>query len=125
RLYKEESPFNRLLFVLEILQKLAKTTGFKRLNQYDSLALKVSGKRERIEKVYAYIIENFRKNISLDEAANLVSMTPQSFCKYFKKVTRNTFLEMVIKYRLDYAMQQLSQTHKSVTTVCYESGFKD
>jgi AraC-like DNA-binding protein len=52
-------------------------------------------------------------------------MTTNAFCKYFKKVTRKTFMETIIEYRLNYAIQQLVQTDKPISEISYESGFGD
>src|SRR5690606_13314917 len=80
---------------------------------------------ERINQVFVYLIENFRHSISLDKAAASANMTPNAFCKYFKKMTRKTFMETVIGYRLQYATQQLIHTDKPVATICFDSGFGD
>jgi AraC-like DNA-binding protein len=63
--------------------------------------------------------------VSLDKAAGIANMTPNAFCKYFKKITRKTFMETVIEYRLNYATQQLVQTDKPISEISYTSGFGD
>lgn len=75
--------------------------------------------------VMAYIIDNFKGNLSLDAAAGIAHMTTNAFCKFFKKSTRKTFMEMVIEYRLNYARQLLVQTDKPVSEIAFESGFQD
>lgn len=75
--------------------------------------------------VTAYIVENFREKTSLDKAAEAANMTPQSFCKYFKKISRKTFIEVVNDYRIDFAMQELVHTDKTITQIGFESGFND
>ena len=52
-------------------------------------------------------------------------MTPNAFCKYFKKITRKTFMETVIEYRINYATQQLVQTDKPISEISFDSGFGD
>ena len=37
--------------------------------------------------VTAYIVDHFRDKISLNKAAKAAHMTPQAFCKYFKKIS--------------------------------------
>ncbi|MES1160243.1 MAG: helix-turn-helix domain-containing protein, partial [Bacteroidota bacterium] len=51
--------------------------------------------------------------------------TPNAFCRYFKKITRKTFMETVIEYRLNYATHQLIQTDKPISAICFDSGFGD
>jgi AraC-like DNA-binding protein len=70
-------------------------------------------------------VDNFHNEISLNKAAQIIRMTPNAFCKYFKKVTRKTFMETVINYRINFAIQLLTETDKSIADVCFESGFGD
>ena len=81
--------------------------------------------QERINPVFAYLVENFRQPVSLDVAAGIANMTTNAFCKYFKKITRKTFMETIIEYRLNYAIQQLVQTDKPISEISFESGFGD
>jgi AraC-like DNA-binding protein len=75
--------------------------------------------------VFAYLVENFRQQVSLDVAAGIANMTTNAFCKYFKKITRKTFVETIIEYRLNYATQQLVQTDKPISEISFDSGFGD
>ena len=79
----------------------------------------------RINPVLSYIIENFRNEVSLDEAAHTANMSATAFCKYFKKMTNKTFIETVNEYRVSNAMMLLIQSDKPVNHICYDSGFTD
>jgi transcriptional regulator GlxA family with amidase domain len=81
--------------------------------------------QERINSVFAYIVENFQKEITLEKAARTINMTPNAFCKYFKKMTRKTFMEAVMEFRINHAVQQLVQTDKTISSICFDSGFSD
>jgi len=80
---------------------------------------------ERIQVVYDYILKNYQENVSLAEAARLVSMTKTSFCKFLKKHAKKTFSEMVNDIRINHACDLIIQTDKNITTITYESGFND
>jgi AraC-like DNA-binding protein len=120
----EVSEFKKLILLLEILQQLAISTDYILLEQ-KAVSKPSAMDLERINPVFVYLIENYRGEITLDKAAETANMTPNAFCKYFKKITRKTFMEMVIDYRLNYATQQLIQTDKTISAICYESGFGD
>jgi len=124
-LVDDENNFNKLLKLINILQKLAVTNDFILLDQNQSMATSSVSQQERINPVFAYLVENFRQSVSLDKAAAVANMTPNAFCKYFKKVTRKTFMETIIEYRLNYATQQLVQTDKPISEIAFESGFGD
>ena len=124
-LTNETNNLKRLLLFFDLLDTLA-TTGKPFLLNGNSSNIKRNGSdEERINLVLAYIIENFKEKISLDKAASVASMTTNAFCKYFKKTTRKTFMDVVIEYRLNYATKQLLYTDKPVSHICFECGFND
>lgn len=125
QLSEEKGNFKMLIGLLEILQRLALSTEYTLLDQQGNIAEKTRAEQERINPVFAYLVENFRGQISLDEASGIAHMTPNAFCKYFKKITRKTFMETVIDYRLNYATQQLVQTDKPISEISFDSGFGD
>jgi len=124
-LSEEKGNFKMLIGLLEILQRLAISTEYTLLDQQRSVAEQSKAEQERINPVFAYLVENFRGQVSLDEASSIAHMTPNAFCKYFKKITRKTFMETVIEYRLNYATQQLVQTDKPISEISFDSGFGD
>ena len=124
-LVDEKSNFRILITLLEILQLLASSSEHILLDQHRVIAERTLAQRQRINPVLAYLVENFRKQVSLDAAASIANMTTNAFCKYFKKVTRKTFMETIIEYRLNYAIQQLVQTDKPISEISFESGFGD
>jgi AraC-like DNA-binding protein len=121
----EKNNFRMLMGLLEILQRLASTNEYVLLDQNMAVGERTVAEQERINPVFAYLVENFRQPVSLDVAAGIANMTTNAFCKYFKKITRKTFMETIIEYRLNYAIQQLVQTDKPISDIAFESGFGD
>jgi AraC-like DNA-binding protein len=119
------SNFDKMMGLLDVLHRLAVSNECTLLDQNQSIAERTPAEQERINPVFAYLVENFRGHVSLDIAAGIASMTPNAFCKYFKKITRKTFMETIIDYRLNYATQQLVQTDKPISEISFESGFGD
>ena len=79
----------------------------------------------RIEKVYAYIRENYSRKIKVEEAASLVNMTVISFSRLIKQRTGKTFIEFVNDLRLGFATRKLIETNESVSEICYNCGFNN
>ncbi|HTE00840.1 MAG TPA: AraC family transcriptional regulator [Mucilaginibacter sp.] len=125
QLSEEKNSFKLLIGLLEILQRLSVSNEYILLDQQRSVAEQSRAEQERINPVFAYLVENFRGQVSLDAASGIAHMTPNAFCKYFKKITRKTFMETVIEYRLNYATQQLVQTDKPISEISFDSGFGD
>jgi AraC-like DNA-binding protein len=121
----ENNDFKRLTGFLEILQELSLSGDMVVLEPQRVAAELAPMDRERTYPIFAYLVENFRGEISLNRAAAIAGMTPNAFCRYFKKITRKTFMETVIDYRLNHATQQLIQTDKPISAVCFDSGFGD
>jgi AraC-like DNA-binding protein len=124
-LSEEENSFKLLIGLLDALHRLASSNNYVLLDQSGTIAKRSIAEQERINPVFAYLVENFRQSVSLDVAAGIANMTPNAFCKYFKKITRKTFMETIIGYRLNYAIQQLIQTDKPISDIAFESGFGD
>ncbi|PPL00173.1 AraC family transcriptional regulator [Parapedobacter indicus] len=120
-----ETEFYRFTGLLEVLQQLSDDVTCTVFSQQDTVAIQPRASQQRISPVFAYLVENYRSKVSLEEAASLAHMTPQAFCKYFKKTTRKTFMETVMEYRINYAAQQLIQTEKPVSDISFQSGFSD
>lgn len=118
-------PFRRLLLFLEILQDLSESKEYVLLDPKRVSAEQSATEMERLNEVMAYIVDNFRNEVSLGRAAAAARMTPNAFCKYYKKMTRQTFMETVIEYRINHATQQLVQSNRPISDICYDSGFGD
>src|SRR5207237_6351160 len=76
----------------------------------------------RMQIIYDHIELNYSKKISIHEVAGLTNLTTAAFCRYFKKMTRLTFTDFLNRYRINQA-KKLLMHDKTITEVCYESGF--
>ncbi|WP_149277586.1 AraC family transcriptional regulator [Pareuzebyella sediminis] len=120
-----QSDFQRLLSILNILNELANSKEFKILNA-EGFSIETEIKdNDRINVVFNHVKTHFKEEITLDEIANMVSMTVPSFCRYFKKITNKTFVQFVNEYRLVHASKILAEQPLSITEVCFESGFNN
>ncbi|WP_223654206.1 AraC family transcriptional regulator [Hymenobacter psoromatis] len=125
QLGQEPDPFRRLQALLGLLQALASTPHYEVLDAQQRVGTLAPAERERYHRVMAYLVEHFRGPLTLAQVAEVAHLTPNAFCKYFKNLTRRTFVEVMIEYRLQYATQQLVSTNKAVAEICYDSGFRD
>jgi AraC-like DNA-binding protein len=78
----------------------------------------------RIGAIYNYIMQQFDKPITLEDVARQAHMTPQAFCRYFKKHTLHTFVSFLNKVRINEACKRLTDgQYDSIATVAYNCGF--
>lgn len=118
-------PYDRLLKILAILKQLAHSEEYTVLN-VDGFSMEIEPRdSQRINKVYDFVRENFQRQISLDEIADIVSMTEPAFCRYFKKISGKTFTQFVNEYRLVHASKLLSERPDNITDICFECGFNN
>lgn len=117
--------FERLILFLQILQKLAITSEYEILagtSFSDSLSTEES---ERINIVYNYIKENHLNKISLDDISNQVSMSNDTFCRFFKKTFNKPFFTFLNEYKISLASKMLIDTDLSVSEVGYKVGYNN
>jgi len=120
-----QTDFQRLLSILNILNELANSKEIKLLNA-EGFSLETDIKdNDRINVVFNHVKNNFKEDITLEEIANMTSMTIPSFCRYFKKITNKTFVQFVNEYRLVHASKLLAEKPMSITEVCFECGFNN
>jgi AraC-like DNA-binding protein len=80
---------------------------------------------DRFKKITGYIMQNFDKDISLQEIASVGSMGVTAFCNFFKEQFRVTFVEYLITVRIGHACKLLSENDRNVVEVAYECGFNN
>lgn len=116
---------DRITQFLDILKELSRAKDYALLN-VDGYAFEIKHQdNERIDIIFKLIRENFMRPITLDEVSDIVSMTVPAFCRYYKKITGKTFTQFVNEFRIVHATKLLSETHSSITDVCFESGFNN
>ncbi len=78
----------------------------------------------RIAKIYNYVMNNYTEQISLEEIAKIAYMTPQAFCRYFKKHTHNTLVAFINQVRVNEACKKLVENQNdTIACIAYNSGF--
>lgn len=78
----------------------------------------------RISNIYNYILQHYSEAITLDDVAREACMTPQAFCRYFKKHTGHTFVSFLNSMRVNEACKKLMENkHESISVVAYKCGF--
>lgn len=76
-------------------------------------------------KLMKYINENYRDEISLTGAAQVLNMNSNYVSQLFKKETGITFVHYITQKRLEDAKELLSTTKKPLTDIALEVGFND
>lgn len=118
------SKLSRIILFLRVL-KLCCQTDTKPLTQftYHKQTGLVAG--ERLQVVFDYVLHNFQHEVKLDSVAQLVHMTPNAFCKFFKQRTNKTLFQFLIELRIEHAGQLLRKhADFSIAEIAELSGFQ-
>ncbi|MDB9998223.1 AraC family transcriptional regulator [bacterium] len=78
---------------------------------------------QRMERVSKHIQANYQRAITLNEIADIASMTEQSFSRWFRQTSGLTFIDYLMQLRTTVASHLLINTSKPMTEVATESGF--
>lgn len=74
-------------------------------------------------KAIRYIQNHFRENISLEEVAAHMGLSPQYFCSLFHRSIGITFRQYLENLRVAYAQNIIKAAGMNCTSACYEAGF--
>lgn len=125
RLDREQEPGYRLLFLAQIYELLYL------LYRQDSTRLSAKSKSKterdflRIEQSMQYVKKNYRKQFSLEDVANELSLSPEYFCRIFRKYTGQTFFTYVNQVRLLHFHEDLLHTDESITYLLDKHGINN
>jgi AraC-like DNA-binding protein len=78
---------------------------------------------ERLDKVFQFTIDNFREPVRLSQVASIACMSIPSFCEYFKRSTKKTYIDFLNEVRIGYACNLLLDSTCSVQDICFASGY--
>jgi AraC-like DNA-binding protein len=117
------SGFTQFLEVLHILHLLATTNDKQLLHDLPYQNRVHKKEQERLRKIYDLIDARYKERITIEEAASTANLGKEAFCRYFRKMTRLSFIEFLNLYRVNQSKRML-RLGKSITEACYSSGFE-
>ena len=72
-----------------------------------------------------YIEQHYTTEISLDDVAKYVGISPQHFSKIFKMETGTNYVDWLSNLRIEQAKKYLSNGDRTIKEICYLVGYKD
>lgn len=79
----------------------------------------------QLKQALEFMESAYNRQVSLQEMADSVNMSPKYFCRFFQDMTHRTPVDYLNYYRIERACYQLLTTDQSITEVAYGSGFND
>ena len=118
-------PFERFIMLLSILKKMSELEEKRLLSSVPFADYYQKHKSKRIDKIYDHILNNFEKEIKLEELASLANMTTTSLCRFFKQSTRKSISEFVNEVRIGFSCKLLIDQKLSISDVCFRCGYNN
>lgn len=115
--------FHAVLDLLEILYELSTCDDARQLSSSAFARIESQSDSRRVDKVQKYIARHFGENIRLEDMAQMVGMTPESFSRYFRQRAGRTLSEYIIDIRIGSAARMLVDSANTVAEICYDCGF--
>lgn len=115
--------FDRILTLLNLLNLIANSTEYKLLASEGYSNSLTETETDRMNRVHAYVMKNFREKITLDNVAAIANLSPTSFSRYFKIHANKTFSDFLTEIRIGYSCKLLVSQKMNISQVCYDSGF--
>ena len=79
----------------------------------------------RLNKVHEFTLSNYKREITLQEVAELSHLSVTSFCRYFKMMTRKTYSDFLNEIRISHACRLLIEDKMTIEVICFECGFQN
>ncbi|MGY4383969.1 AraC-like DNA-binding protein [Pedobacter sp. UYP24] len=114
--------------IIYLMEALAAIEASAQLTQLSSIGFRHNyedKENDRINTIYNYSIANFKRKIQMEEMSSVASISPNSFCRYFKSRTGKTYTQFISEIRVGHACKLLIEDIMNVKQICYESGFNN
>jgi AraC-like DNA-binding protein len=121
----KKTGMDRLIVLLKIMDILSGNKTMEPLassgvyNEFDEL----DGKK--LADIYRFTMNEYHRKITLEEVASIAHMTTNSFCRYFKKRTRKSYVDFLTEIRIGQARKLLQRDHLSISQISLEVGFNN
>ena len=121
----KKTGMDRLIVLLKIMNILSASKTMEPLassgvyNEFDEM----DGKK--LADIYRFTMNEYHRKISLEEVASIAHMTTNSFCRYFKKRTRKSYVDFLTEIRIGQARKLLQRDHLSISQISLEVGFNN
>lgn len=96
------------------------------IDYVDEVVDKKENRNEQlIHRVCEYVNENYKREISLEEAAGIAGFSTYYFVKLFKEYQGMSFVDYLVSVRTEHAKQLFDTTDMNISEVGSEVGYND
>lgn len=122
----DAQPLKRLVTLINILTEISQSGDIGYLAGPAFENKKIPEQELKIKRILNFISTHFNDSqLSLVKLANMASMSPTSFSKYFKKQTGQNYIEALTNLRLSEACKLLVNTDLSIAEIAHCCGYNN
>jgi AraC-like DNA-binding protein len=120
-------PAKQLALFIDILDELCNCEESERksLSEKDFSISVAAQHLDGISDSILYLLDKFDQDIGLDDLLKISHMSKSTFCRQFKRHTGKSYNKFLNELRLDNSYRLLAETVEPVTSVAYQSGFRN
>ncbi len=117
--------FRNFLRLIEILKILSLDDAARRLNTSDNMKSLMDRDSDRLEVIMLFLHENYQRQITLADVAQLINTSESSLTRFLKKWTGKTFIDNLNDIRISEAACKLIDTGDTISEISFKSGFNN
>ena len=115
----------RFLCLIEILRDLAGMADYRILCSPSYSPAFGQSDATRINKILAHMRANLASEITMESLCCDLHLQPRSFSRFFRQVTGRRFSDYLCEMRISEACNQLLNTDRPITDICFAVGFSN
>jgi AraC-like DNA-binding protein len=113
----------KFFILLSLLNEMASSQEYSLLANAGTAIPFSEAEGKRLDAIYRFTMNEFQRKITLEEVAGVANLTVNSFCRYFKKRTRKSYIDFLTDVRIGQAAKLLQLSDLSISDVCDKVGF--
>jgi AraC-like DNA-binding protein len=114
---------NRLIYLLQIFSYLITDNNYRVIGNLNIETCNSQKDQHRINTIYSQVATRYNEKLSIAEMATFIHMTPQAFCRFFKRITRQSFIEFLNEYRIGKSCQMIRESEMPISEIAFVCGF--
>jgi AraC-like DNA-binding protein len=116
----------RLVALIQLLHLISNIGDWSTLSTVTAEYSLTDSEGVRMNDVFQYTVAHYTESIPLEKIASIANLTPQAFCRYFKKHTRKTYVTFLNEVRVNEACKKILEgSFGNISSVAYQTGFNN
>lgn len=116
---------SRIIILLNILKMMSETNEYSILSGAVVSSVVTDGSDKAISSVFEFTMQNFDREIRLEEVATIANMTPNAFCRFFRKRALKPYTQFLNEIRIGNACKILMDSNETISNAGYASGYNN